>query len=114
MTRQARATDKGRPEDRLTKDSMRRFSSERIKHFSKKTGTRKLAFSAEGRRDLLETVEQRCGCKSIVIASQIPVDRWPEVIGEPTTAEAVPCRIELAGESRRRRNAPPPLAGGTA
>ncbi len=61
-------------------------------------------FSAEGRRDLLEIVEQRYGRKSIVIASQIPVDRWPDVIGEPTIADSVldrivlgAYRIELAG-----------------
>ena len=75
-------------------------------------------FSAEGRRDLLETAEQRYGRKSTVIASQIPVDRWPEVIGEPTIADAVldrivhnAYRIGLAGESQRKRNAPPPLDG---
>ena len=77
------------------------------------------AFSAEGRRDLLEIVEQRYGRKSILIASQIPVDRWPRVIGEPTIADAVldrivhnAYRIELKGESQRKRNRPPPLNGG--
>lgn len=76
-------------------------------------------FSAEGRRDLLEIVEQRYGRKSILIASQIPVDRWPKVIGEPTIADAVldrivhnAYRIELKGESQRKRNRPPPLDGG--
>ena len=39
-------------------------------------------FSAEGRRDLLEIAEARHGRKSILIASQIPVENWPEVIGE--------------------------------
>ena len=41
-------------------------------------------FSAEGRRDLLEIVEARHGRKSILIASQIPLEHWPKVIGEPT------------------------------
>ncbi len=75
-------------------------------------------FSAEGRRDLPGTGGRRYGRRSIVIASQIPVDSWPGVIGEPTIADAVmdrivhnAYRIELAGESRRRRNAPPPLGG---
>ena len=79
------------------------------------------AFSAEGRRDLLQIVEQRHGRKSILIASQIPVDRWPRVIGEPTIADAVldrivhnAYRIELKGESQRKRNRPPPLNGGGA
>ncbi len=71
-------------------------------------------FSAEGRRDLPEIVERRYGRRSIVIASQIPVDRGPEVVGEPTIADAVLDRIELTGESRRKRNAPPPLDAGGA
>ena len=76
-------------------------------------------FSAEGRRDLLEIVEARHGRKSILIASQIPVERWPEVIGEPTIADAVldrivhnAYRVDLKGESQRKRNKPPPLVGG--
>ena len=75
-------------------------------------------FSTEGRRDLLEIVEARHGRKSILIASQIPVERWPEVIGEPTIADAVldrifhnAYRIDLEGESQRKRNKPPPLGG---
>ena len=76
-------------------------------------------FSAEGRRDLLEIVEARHQRKSILIASQIPVQQWPEVIGEPTIADAVldrivhnAYRIDLTGESQRKRNRPPPLDGG--
>ena len=76
-------------------------------------------FSAEGRRDLLEIVEARHGRKSILIASQIPVPQWPEVIGEPTIADSVldrivhnAYRIDLKGESQRKRNRPPPLDGG--
>ena len=76
-------------------------------------------FSAEGRRDLLEIAEQRCGRKSILIASRIPTDRWPRAIGEPTIADAVldrivhnAYRIELKGESQRKRNRPPPLNSG--
>ena len=76
-------------------------------------------FSAEGRRDLLEIAEARHGRKSIPIASQIPVENWPEVIGEPTIADAVldrivhnAYRIDLKGESQRKRNKPPPLDGG--
>ena len=75
-------------------------------------------FSAEGRRDLLEIVEQRYGRRSIAICSQIPVDRWHETIGEPTIADAVldrvvhnAYRIELQGDSQRRHRRPPPLDG---
>ena len=75
-------------------------------------------FSSEGRRDLLELVEQRHGRKSLLIASQIPVERWPRVIGEATIADAVldrivhnAYRIDLKGESQRKRHRPPPLDG---
>ena len=51
--------------------------------------------------------------------SRLPVEGWPEVIGEPTIADAVldrivhnAYRIELKGESQRKRNKPPPLDGG--
>ena len=50
-------------------------------------------FSAEGRRDLMEIVEQRHGRKSILIASQIPVERWDKIVGEPTIADAILDRI---------------------
>ncbi len=70
--------------------------------------------SAEGRRDLLEIVEARYGRKSILIASQIPVEHLPGTIGEPAIADAVLDRvihngyhIELRGESQRKRNRPP-------
>ena len=75
-------------------------------------------FSAEERRDLLEIVEARYGLKSILIASQIPVEHWPGTIGEPTITDAVLDRvihngihIELKGEFQRKRNRPPPLGG---
>ncbi len=71
-------------------------------------------FSAGGRQDLPEIVEQRHGRKSVVVAGQIPVDRRPDVTGEPTIADSVQgrivqgaCRIELAG----KRNRPPPPDG---
>ena len=65
-------------------------------------------FSAEGRRDLLEIAEARHGRRSILIASQIPVENWPEVINDPTVADAIldrlvhgAIRIELHGTSMR-------------
>ena len=75
--------------------------------------------SAEGRRDLLEIVERRHGRKSILIASQIPMQKCTEVIGEPTIADAILDRVvhsayqvHLQGESQRKRNRPPMLDGG--
>ena len=47
--------------------------------------------------------------RSTVITSQLPLDRWHEIIGDPTYADAIldrlvhnAHRIELAGESMRR------------
>ena len=65
--------------------------------------------SADQRRDLLEIVEDRYDAGSILITSQLPVDRWYEVIGNPTLADAIldrvihnAYRIELAGETLRK------------
>ena len=68
------------------------------------------------RRDLLEIVEDRYERHSTIITSQVPVDRWYEIIGNPTIADAVldrlvhnAHRIELTGDSlRRRRPVEPP------
>ena len=39
--------------------------------------------SAEQRRDLLEIIDDRYDRGSLLITSQLPVNRWHEVIGEP-------------------------------
>ena len=38
---------------------------------------------AAARYDLLEILEERYGRRSTMITSQLPVDRWHEIIGEP-------------------------------
>ena len=60
------------------------------------------------RHDLLEILEERYGRRSTVITSQLPVDRWHEIIGDPTYADAIldrlvhnAHRVELDGESMR-------------
>ena len=59
--------------------------------------------------DVLEVIEDRCGLRSTIITSQLPVGNWHEALGEPTVADAVADRllanlhrIELEGESMRR------------
>jgi DNA replication protein DnaC len=42
--------------------------------------------NADQRRDLLEIVEDRHDRRSIIVTSQVPVDRWYEIIGKPNTA----------------------------
>lgn len=67
--------------------------------------------NAHGRNDLLEVIEQRCGARSTLITSQLPVDRWHDYLsgGNPTVADAIldrlvsgSHRIELKGESMRK------------
>ena len=64
---------------------------------------------AGARRDLYEILEERYGRRSTILTSQIPVDKWHEVIGDPTYADAIldrlvhnAHRIDLAGDSLRR------------
>lgn len=64
----------------------------------------------EQRHDLLEILEDRHGLRSTVVAAQLPVDNWHEIIGDPTLADAILDRlihnaykINLKGESMRKR-----------
>jgi DNA replication protein DnaC len=49
--------------------------------------------SANQRRDLMEIVEDRYGAGATLITSQLPVEAWHEVIGEPTFADAILDRL---------------------
>ena len=44
-------------------------------------------------RDLLEVLDDRHGRSSTVVTSQLPVDHWHEVIGNPTIADAILDRL---------------------
>ena len=59
---------------------------------------------------LLEIIEDRHQKRSTIIASQLPVAKWHEIIGESTVADAIldrlvhtAHRLELSGESMRKR-----------
>ncbi len=65
--------------------------------------------NATQRRDLMEIVEDRYEAGSILITSQLPVDTWHDVIGEPTFADAIldrivhnAYRLNLDGQSMRK------------
>ena len=69
--------------------------------------------SAENRRDLLEIIEDRHGLSSTIVTSQLPVENWHAVIGDPTLADAILDRLvhnayqlNLKGESMRKRRRP--------
>jgi transposase len=66
----------------------------------------------EQQRDLLEIVEDRYNAGSLIITSQLPVDRWYELVGNPTLADAIldrivhnAYRVQLSGESLRKPRA---------
>ena len=63
-------------------------------------------------RDLLEILEDRYGIRSTIVTSQLPIDKWHELIGEPTFADAILDRIvhnayklKLKGGSMRKKKA---------
>jgi DNA replication protein DnaC len=65
--------------------------------------------TSEQGRDLLEIVDDRHGRGSTIITSQLPIDHWHEVIGNPTIADAIldrlvhnAHRLTLKGESMRK------------
>ena len=69
--------------------------------------------NAESRRDLLEIIEDRYGIRSTVVTSQLPVEKWHDIVADPTLADAILDRlvhsayqINLKGESMRKRRQP--------
>jgi DNA replication protein DnaC len=68
-------------------------------------------FDGASRAALMEIIEDRHGKSSTIITSQVPVNKWYEVIGEKTVADAILDRIihesnrlELEGESLRKKS----------
>lgn len=69
-----------------------------------------ICLEQQQRLDLMEIFEDRHGRKATIIASQLPVANWYDIIGEDTIADAildrivhVSHRIELKGESLRKK-----------
>lgn len=68
---------------------------------------------AQSRSTLMEIIEDRHGKSSIIITSQVPVNKWHDIIGEQTIADAIldrivhdAHRIEMKGESLRKKRLP--------
>ena len=58
----------------------------------------------------LEVLEDRHGNRSTIVTSQLPIEEWHAVIGDPTLADAILDRllhnaykINLRGESLRKQ-----------
>lgn len=67
---------------------------------------------AQSRAALMEIIEDRHGKSSTIITSQVPVNKWHDIIGEKTVADAILDRIiheahrlDLKGESLRKKSA---------
>lgn len=66
--------------------------------------------NTEQRRDLLEILEDRYDRRSTIVTSQFPIDKWHQIISDPTLADAILDRlvhnaykINLKGESMRKK-----------
>jgi DNA replication protein DnaC len=68
--------------------------------------------TSDQRRDLMEVIDDRHQRGSTLLATQIPLDRWHDQIGDPTYGDAIldrlvhnAYRIELRGASMRQSRA---------
>lgn len=102
----------------LLKTKMSRIDGTIYKFFEKLSRTDLLILDDFGlthldqqqRMDFMEIIEDRHARKATIIASQLPVANWYDVIGENTIADALldrlvhtSYRIELKGESLRKK-----------
>jgi len=102
----------------MLKTKMSRLEGTIYKFFEKLSKTNLLIFDDFGlthlekqqQMDLMEMIEDRHGKTSTIIASQLPVASWYDVIGEETIADAIldrlvhsSYRIEIKGESLRKK-----------
>lgn len=102
----------------LLKTKMSRIDGTIYKFFEKLSKTDLLILDDFGlthleqqqRMDFMEIIEDRHASAATIIASQLPVANWYDVIGEETIADAIldrmvhtSYRIELKGESLRKK-----------
>jgi DNA replication protein DnaC len=69
-----------------------------------------LKFTAEQRRDLLGILEDRHEIRTTIMTYQTPINKWHQIIGDPTLADAILDRlahnaykINLKGESMQKK-----------
>jgi DNA replication protein DnaC len=68
------------------------------------------ALEGQQQNDFMEIIEDRHGRKATIIASQLPVSKWYDVIGNEVIADAILDRIvhsshrfDIKGESLRKK-----------
>jgi DNA replication protein DnaC len=69
--------------------------------------------TADNYRDLLEVLEDRYASRSTLVTSQLPVEKWHDMLGDPTFADAILDRLvhnayklKLKGASLRKKKSP--------
>jgi len=102
----------------MTKIKMSRLDGSILKFFDKLAKTMLLILDDFGlttldkqqQFDLMEIIEDRHGRLATIIASQLPVQNWHDVIGEATIADAIldrlvhsSHRLELKGDTLRKK-----------
>jgi DNA replication protein DnaC len=102
----------------LSELKIARLSGQQVKLFDRLSKTHLLiiddfglsTWDAQQRMDMLEIIEDRHASNATIIASQIPISEWHQLIGESTIADAfldrlvhTSHRIELKGESLRKK-----------
>ena len=67
------------------------------------------SLSSQGRHDLLEVLDDRYARRGTILASQVPIEHWHDLVGDPTFGDAIldrllnnAYRITLQGASMRR------------
>ena len=79
------------------------------------------SLSGQARHDLLEVLDDRYARRGTILASQVPVEHWHDLVGDPTFGDAIldrlvnnAYRITLQGTSMRRLydSTKPPAGGG--
>ena len=68
--------------------------------------------TTDHRRDLLEILEDRYATRSTLVTSQLPLEKWHDLLGDPTFADAILDRLvhnaykfKLKGGSMRKKKA---------
>ena len=66
-------------------------------------------FTPDNQRDLLEVLEDRYASRSTLVTSQLPIEKWHDILGDPTFADAILDRLvhnayklKLKGASMRK------------
>jgi DNA replication protein DnaC len=79
-------------------------------YLTQELSVRFMSMDGTTRLALLQILEDRYGKKSVIITSQLPINKWHEYIGESTIADAImdrlavnAHRIDLKGESLRKK-----------